>query len=153
MLKHICIILVTAICAGTAANFLSPNRLAWSQDWSTRMETLATKAGLNVVSLEQVRVHVDTGSAMILDARSLDLYGQGHIPGAFSCPADDMQHAYPDVASMLIPDLPVLVYCAGKECEDSMTLGKRLLQDGFTNVLIYVGGYAEWSSAAPEGTP
>jgi rhodanese-related sulfurtransferase len=117
------------------------------------METLATKAGLNVVSLEQVRVHVDTGSAMILDARSLDLYGQGHIPGAFSCPADDMQHAYPDVASMLIPDLPVLVYCAGKECEDSMTLGKRLLQDGFTNVLIYVGGYAEWSSAAPEGTP
>ncbi len=148
--KQIILILAAALCLGSVANVLSPYRIPWSQDWSNRIADAARAAGLTVVDVHETKRRADDGSAMILDARPLTQYGEGHIPGAFSCPVETLEQSLPETLPMLIPDLPVLVYCTGKECDESMTLGTRLLSEGITNVLIFVGGYAEWQTASAE---
>ena len=36
----------------------------------------------------------------------------------------------------------LVLYCTGRECDESILLGVFLKDQGFTNVLIYAGGYA-----------
>ena len=146
-------IVLLALCLGTLANWVSPRRLPWTQDWTTRVRDAVISAGLNVVDLETVTKMVSRGGGFILDARPFAAYGEGHLPGAFSLPASTVEESFPDIEPMLTPDTQILVYCSGEECEDSMDLGTFLLQQGFTNVSVFVGGYAEWSKAHPGGTP
>lgn len=153
LIKQVILILVATLCLGTLANVVSPQRIPWSQQWSNRVADAARAAGLGVVDLSETKRLVDSGEAMILDARPLEKYGEGHIPGAFSCPVATIEQSLPETLPMLIPDLPVLVYCTGKECDESMILGTRLIAEGITNVLIFVGGYAEWTDASAEAAP
>lgn len=148
--KQVLLILVATVCLGTVANVVSPYRIPWSQDWSNRVADAARAAGLTVVDLAGTQRLVEDASVMILDARPLAQYGAGHIPGAFSCPVESLESSLPETLPMLFPEMPVLVYCTGKECDESITLGTRLIAEGFTNVLIFVGGYTEWQEAGTE---
>ncbi len=153
VIKQILIIIATAMCLGTLANAISPRRLPWSQDWANRVSDAASVAGLQVVDLAATRVFVEAGEGFILDARPFDAFGDGHLPGAFNLPVSTLQESYPDIAPMLMPDTPILVYCTGKECEESMELGTFLQEQGFTNILVFVGGYTEWSDAQASEAP
>ena len=146
-------IVLLALCLGTLANRVSPHQLPWTQNWTTRVHDAVISAGLQVVDLATVTKMVSRGSGFILDARSFASYGEGHLPGAFSLPASSAEQSFPEIEPMLAPDTEILVYCSGEQCEDSMDLGTFLLQQGFTNVSVFVGGYAEWSKAHPGGTP
>jgi len=45
---------------------------------------------------------------------------------------------------MLTPQDALLIYCSGYECDDSLVLASYLQEAGFTNIVIYAGGYSEW---------
>lgn len=69
-------------------------------------------------------------------------YGNGHIPKAINIPVDKIElkaaELLPDKASLIV------VYCASFLCSAS-TGATRLLQSmGYTNVLDYKGGKADW---------
>ena len=81
--------------------------------------------------LEEAR---KTDGAVIADVRGRDEYAQGHIPGAVSLPADEL-----DSAKSLIPDknTPVFTYClTGAR---SRRAAKELKAMGYTRV-INMGG-------------
>ena len=141
------IILLVSLVAGTAANLASPARIKWVHDWSTYVEDEAEKNGIHVANIDQVRAIVEAGSHFIFDARPASDYAAGNIPGAFSLPAVDIEVQFEEYAPVLTPDQPILVYCSGKECDESLLLGTRFIEYGFTNVVLFVGGYAEWSQA------
>ena len=54
---------------------------------------------------------------------------------------------------------PIIVYCGGGTCELSMNLGFALVNAGQKKVLVFMGGWPEWSTsgypiakgATPEG--
>lgn len=146
MLRRTCFLLVLALLAGTASNFVSPRKIAWLQDWSNLVERKAREEGLQLFTLEATREAVQTGSHMIFDARKLEEYDQGHIPTAMSLPEVDFDEAFPMYQMLLTPDQGILVYCSGEECDESLQLGIMLRDVGFTNVAIFVGGMATWSA-------
>lgn len=85
---------------------------------------------------------------LLVDARAGIQYTQGHIPGATSLPA----FVAPDllqVQSLAIrPDIPVVTYCDGGECELSESLAILLQEDvGCTEVMVLEGGFAAWQQA------
>jgi rhodanese-related sulfurtransferase len=42
---------------------------------------------------------------------------------------------------------PIICYCEGGACEASLDLAKTLIDAGYKRVLVYMGGFPEWSAA------
>lgn len=117
------------------------------QDWSNYVQKQAGELGVAVVTLEDARRIVETQSHIILDARSPADYMAGRLPGAFSLPHAQMSTYLPPIQSLLSPSQPIMAYCSGKECDESLLLVKDLIQMGFTNTSLFAGGMIEWTAA------
>ena len=99
-------------------------RLPWTIDWSESIEIKAAKAGLKIAPLEDVKAWSSEGSHIILDARPEETYRGGRIPGAMSLPYHHLDEFFPDIQLFLAPDLPVVCYCSGVDCEDKPATGR-----------------------------
>jgi rhodanese-related sulfurtransferase len=148
LLARLLLLAVVAAGAGAAANAVGPRRIPWRQDWSHHVESKAIEAGLALATLDDVQRMVATGTHLLLDARSLRDYDAGHIPGAWSLPNEDRETSFASLQGLFNPAQPILIYCSGKECDESFHLCLFFKQQGLTNVALYVGGYLEWSAAA-----
>lgn len=87
--------------------------------------------------------------ALILDARRSDVYAVGHLPGAQSLSVweDGLQAKIANLAAAKAdPLLPMVVYCAGGDCEDSHLLAQKLWLAGYRNLRVYSGGFPDWAA-------
>lgn len=147
-------VILPALALGTLVNALRPDGIPWAADWSHRVENEARAAGLGIIAHDAMQRLADDGTAIILDARTEADYQAGHIPGALPFPHNEAETAFAAYELMLLPGEPIVVYCAGLECDDSLQLGMFLRDRGFTNILIYAGGYTAWLRArAAEPAP
>lgn len=79
----------------------------------------------------------------VLSARAFDEF---HLPGATNIPLDDsfdeaIAHAYPN------KDQEIVVYCASRDCPASEKAARRMEALGYSQVLDYEGGKADWRAA------
>jgi rhodanese-related sulfurtransferase len=87
------------------------------------------------------------GNVLFLDARRTSVYRAGHIAGARSIAiweADADEKVKALFAEGRDQSAPIVIYCAGGECEDSHMLGEKLYFVGFDNVLVYKDGFPDW---------
>ncbi len=84
------------------------------------------------------------GGAVLVDARNVAAYNRSHLPGAISLPLADLEGKLSTFIRAVPTDKTVITYCSGYGCPDSFTLAARLLQAGYTDVLVYEGGVPEW---------
>lgn len=143
-----CLVLLwIAAAGGTGAQLFSPTAIPWREDWSRYVQTKALKAGLPLASVAEAAQLVAEGRHLIFDARPASDYNAGHLPGALSLPQAQLESVYPQFAPLLRPAQPVLVYCSGHACDESYELSLFLQRQGCTNVVLFVGGMAEWTAA------
>ncbi len=62
-------------------------------------------------------------------------------------PELEFEDYFPDIQPLLMPDLTILVYCSGKECDESLNLCVLLQQQGYENLVLFAGGMQEWKAA------
>jgi rhodanese-related sulfurtransferase len=93
------------------------------------------------IALEKAKELWESGSAIFLDAREPIDYTAGHIGNALNLPALAFERHFSEIAPMLTPESPVVVYCDGKECELSHRLADSLRQVGYTNVHMLYNGW------------
>jgi rhodanese-related sulfurtransferase len=124
------------------------------QRFDAELTTLVTSPPFEIppaatVGLAEFRSAVETGSAIILDARPNVFFEQGHVPGARNLERDDFARDYRRLAPLLQArdGKPILVYCSGGDCHDSRLVANALLTLGFTNVGVFTGGWEAWSAA------
>ncbi len=141
------LILCVAALFGAAAQLLSPTRIPWSEAWSARAETKATEAGIAIADTARAQALIESGGVLVFDARSQRDFDAGHLPGAMSFPDSQRIEKYPDYADFLTPDQPALIYCSGHTCDESLELCMFLLEQGHTNLVLYLGGYQDWTAA------
>lgn len=113
-----------------------------------------------IAAVDRVREAAASASAVILDVRPAEQYGSGHIPGAVHRfwkadligeglpgagsyrPIDDLRAEYASIG--ITGDRSAIVYCGtGHMASSSFYILRYHL--GLTNVLLYEGGWAEWS--------
>lgn len=87
------------------------------------------------------------GTGLFVDARSRALYLDGHVAGAIGLPYEEFETAFGDVADLLVPGVPIIVYCEGHECILSHSLAQALRQGGYDDVRVLSGGIAAWQDA------
>ncbi len=101
----------------------------------------------DTVALPEAEELWKSGTGFFFDARSPADYAAGHIAGALSLPVEEFDDRFPKLAPMLMPDVPIVTYCDGKECELSERLMVRLRDLGYHNVRHLVNGWTEWHTA------
>lgn len=131
---------------GSLVNAMRPAPQPWAADWSRHVEMRARAAGIPLVYLPELRQLAAAGEELLLDARSADEYAEGRIPGAANLPADSAPAAIAAFALAHPPEAPLVAYCRDIGCDDALVLCQVLLDNGWTRVRLYPGGFAEWTA-------
>ncbi len=106
-----------------------------------------THVASKVLGLEETFRAYELGKAFFLDARPRSEYEKGHISGAFSLPEFEFDEVYFSISELLSPEMHLIVYCQGKDCDESMIVSQRLLEMGYKRVDIFLSGWPEWKNA------
>jgi len=96
------------------------------------------------IDAETVRALLESGSAVLLDARPPEDYRMGHIPGGISLPISRFNETYDRVAPQLGEGKTIITYCEGYHCTDSSMLALALHKKGHADIFVYKGGIEEW---------
>jgi len=86
-------------------------------------------------------------AALFIDARDAAEYEAGHIPGAVRLTSPEANTDPERMKALPVQGRPIICYCEGGECEASKDLARTLIDAGYKKVLVYMGGFPEWSSA------
>lgn len=103
-----------------------------------------------------VQQHFENASAIFVDARPLDQYEAGHIPGAFHLAFGQFMSGRPAILDFLPQDMPMIVYCEGGDCDSSHKVREMLLDYGYQEVHVFQPGFPMWQEAGlplEEGPP
>lgn len=101
--------------------------------------------GVTSLTIEQVfEIAASDKRLAIVDTRIAADYERGHIEDAVNL--TDTQMTAKNLAQVAAKDQQVLFYCNGGECRRSMNACIKAVQWGWTNVMWFPGGIAEWNA-------
>lgn len=153
LIKEITLMLAVSVGLALIVNYFSPVGIALLGQWNTSQGVITAKAKNDVIigklEIEDVKTAkqiYDIGKSLFVDARSRENYEEGHIPGAISLPVgqfNELIDAFIDQHSF---DQPLVTYCSGRTCEDSLNLAQLLLDFGFNNVKVFIDGLPGWEA-------
>lgn len=146
VIQMLVLMLVSILC-GAFANTFGPKRIPWQQAWSGQVGSQAEALGIRTATVDDAKRILDEGIHFIFDARPPVDFETGHIPGAMLLYSEEFDTYFPDYAMMLTPEQPVMVYCSGYACDESLLVSEMLFEQGFTNLVLFAGGMAEWNEA------
>lgn len=149
---EICLILLIAIVAAFARNYLNPKGIAiwgqWDKDKGVvsalSKDMPAIPVSFEIQNISEAKQLYDAAKTIFVDARGAEAYKEGHVKGAISLPVDDFHSIGQAFLEKFPPSTAMVVYCSGRECEDSHTLAGYLKDLGYTNVRIMIDGYPGW---------
>lgn len=147
-ITRLLLILAVACACGALWNAIRPRgAIAWVEDWRLHVEARARREGFPVVTLVEAQEIVAARARIVLDARRLVDYYEGHLPGALPLPFEPTPEDIEAVRPFLTPEPPIMTYCSGQDCDDSLLLAKWLRDQGYTDVVIFAAGYEKWVEA------
>lgn len=150
-------LLVASVLAG-ALNVKLRTDLPWVSDPPPPEETSCAAEGAGApadvmrrITVQELAKRLSGPSpqpTILVDARMGALYVRGHIPGAESLPAFTAPELLQVQSLSIRPDIPVVTYCDGGECELSESLAILLQEDvGCSEVMVLEGGFGAWVQA------
>jgi rhodanese-related sulfurtransferase len=89
------------------------------------------------------------GATIFVDARKDEEYLEGHVPGAWQLDHYHFERYIDTLLPVAQQALQVVVYCHGKDCNDSEQAALDLTGFGVdtSRVAVYVGGWTAWTEA------
>ena len=139
------LILAMAIAAGLVRNRLLEKPLPLFGGWQRAVVASDEKTKpFPELDVDTVRALLEKGDALLLDARHVEAYRAGHIPGAISLPVGHFDEIFASLKMQLAGDKMVISSCSDPGCPDSIELAKRLREKGLTQVWLFRGGVAAW---------
>ena len=140
-------LILASVAAASVVNAFSPRGIQWTGKATFSVQAKAAEHGLDLVSLQRMQSIVQDGRWIILDARPESQYTLAHIPGTLPVPRVEMAERLMELQMLLMADQPVVVYCGGRTCDDSLTVAKAIQQQGLKQVVVFEGGMAAWLDA------
>lgn len=98
---------------------------------------------LFAITLDQALELYQKGTVFV-DAREPEYYQEGHIKGAWNIPF--FLELVFKLDSLQGKDAPMVIYCSGDECGSSEDLAYELQAEGFSNILVFKGGWTAWNT-------
>jgi rhodanese-related sulfurtransferase len=105
------------------------------------------------VTRDRLRALLESGAIVLIDARPAREYEAGHIAGAISVPYEQFADRYNTLGETIPYGSVIVCYCQSETCDDSENLARELKFMGYQKVLLYKGGWDEWSVAGYPAVP
>ena len=99
---------------------------------------------LIAITLDQALELYQKGTVFV-DAREPEYYQEGHIKGSWNIPF--FLELVFKLDSLQGKDAPMVIYCSGDECGSSEDLAYELQAEGFSNILVFKGGWTAWNTS------
>jgi rhodanese-related sulfurtransferase len=152
MITHLPIgqIIVIAITSTVLSLFLNAVRpdgiplLAKELAVAEEIEYDTAEPRLFSITLDQALELYQKGTVFV-DAREPEYYQEGHIKGAWNIPF--FLELVFKLDSLQGKDAPMVIYCSGEECGSSEDLAYELQAEGFSNLLVFKGGWTAWNTS------
>lgn len=103
--------------------------------------------GIRMITVQEAEDLFAMGAAVFFDARPAHLFRGGHIPGGRSLPYEAARKKVPDEFLAFPKERTVVIYCEGGDCQSSLGLAKILHEEGFEDLRVMMGGWADWTLA------
>lgn len=139
-------LVLAALILAAAVNLVHPKRIPWVGDWANRVEAQAVAEKMPLVQLSDMLNILRDGSRLFVDARPFAEYAQAHLPGALSLPFQTLEKNAEAKTAVLASAKPLVVYCSGPECDDSLLLALKLRDAGRGDIAVFIGGMELWQS-------
>jgi len=97
------------------------------------------------IKLEQAYTLYNKG-VLFIDARDEGDFLAGHISNSINIPFDDFDN-HEQKLEEIPKEKPLVLYCAGTDCDLSILLGNLLFEKGYKEVYVFFGGWVEWLDA------
>lgn len=143
---RVAVLLLAPAAAAALVNAVRPHGLKWV---ATRDELYPPPKAEHLaaaIARDAVKAAYESGEAIILDARTEEQFKNGRIPTAKNFPS----HSAVEKQSWLYENIDVsanvIVYCGGKDCEESRQVFDLLKQGGYQNAKLYFGGWQDWTA-------
>lgn len=101
----------------------------------------------STLSLAELHRALAGSDAVLIDARGGEEFANGHIPGARSLPLNSPRNTKILFLSKFSKTTVFILYCVNAECTQAERLAKQFHLLGFSNTLIFSGGWEEWRKA------
>ena len=95
---------------------------------------------VSVVNVQEARSMWEDGSATFLDARNSQDQWDDAIPGSVPLPFHELSEWYPDFVARTSRSERFVLYCYGSHCGLAMRLAKRMIRDGYEDIVVLRGG-------------
>jgi rhodanese-related sulfurtransferase len=141
ILQQASVIVLLGLALGLGGNQVSPRGLPLIMP-----PKKAAKAD-EFITLDKAKELWHGGVVLFLDAREPADYAVGHIGNALNLPAQSFDRYFTNIAPMLTPESPMVLYCDDKDCELSHRLQASLRQLGYTNAHLLFNGWTAWRQA------
>ena len=112
---------------------------------SEEIEEVITFTEPKAITLEQAYKLFNNG-VQFVDARDESDYLAGHITNSINIPFDDFDN-HQKKLEQLSKEKPLVIYCAGTDCDLSILLGNLLFEQGYKQVYVFFSGWLEWLNA------
>ncbi|MBU3665697.1 MAG: rhodanese-like domain-containing protein [Chthoniobacterales bacterium] len=113
--------------------------LAWKH-WSVPNHSIIGE--IETVEWEETKPRVTAGEWVLVDARSEKRFANGHLPKAYSLPADAPSEYLRFAVEEWPPDSVVVAYCGSPSCSLAAELATRLREEaGLEGVRVLTGNY------------
>lgn len=149
--KAIVVIFLAAVVLGFIYNHFSADGISFIRKplLVENVESTSAEAGNDNIKgliLAQVIELQAQNVATFIDARDQWDYSEGHIKGAINIPEFSFEPSN-KLLKTIEKDKLIIVYCDGDECDTSKRLANRLMELGYKNTFVFLGGMNEWIDA------
>ena len=144
---QIIVITITSIVLSLTFNIVRPDGiplLAKELVAAKEIDYDVAEPRLLAITLDQALELYQKGTVFV-DAREPEYYEEGHIKGAWNFPF--FLELVFKLDSLQGKDAPLVIYCSGDECGSSEDLAYELQAEGFSNLLVFKGGWTAWNSS------
>jgi rhodanese-related sulfurtransferase len=152
--KQAFLLVIIALALAFAANSFSSNGIPWVGTWYDNRQIVELEKPLSydpatdsLLTMQDAFTLWKDKTALFLDTREPDEYAGGRIPGAVNLPFEEWDDYWDDIEPYLTADTTIVCYCGGLDCELSLYAARELQVLGYSNALIFFGGYVKWVEA------
>jgi len=117
------------------------------KDFSYLFKKAESKTAIAQITLEEAKYLFDSNKAVFIDSRGDNQYNELHIKGAISIPAGAEPSVIERNSQKLKSAKVAVTYCHGVGCHLADKTAYLLFDSGYTNVVIFFGGWNQWTQA------
>ena len=139
-------LLLLAVFLGLSTNHLRTQKLALIGDWSPEARLPMGSQTDALITPNEAEVVFFAQSAVFVDARSNSQFTEGHIPGAYNLPQEDLERSLAGLVAAYPLDALIVTYCDGEACQSSSLAAMNLRDKGYTNVSVFFNGWTIWTN-------